>query len=82
MSKNVVEPERPQVAIWRMRVECWISKATRAQAHASARAPTLTHAGVLFLGSSGFGNAPQCCIIRTLPVLLTFEMAYGFPLRV
>ena len=52
MSKNVVEPERPQVAIWRMRVECWISKATRAQVHASARARTHTHAGVLFHGNS------------------------------
>ena len=41
MSKNVVEPERPQLAI-RLRVACWISKATRAQAHAIARAPTPT----------------------------------------
>jgi hypothetical protein len=32
MSKNVVEPERPRMTIWR-RVACWISKATRAQAH-------------------------------------------------
>jgi hypothetical protein len=44
--KNVVEPEMPQVAIWR-RVACWIGKATRAQAHARACAPThartLTH---------------------------------------
>ena len=36
MWKNMVEPERPQVAIWRG-VACWISKATRAQA------PTTTH---------------------------------------
>ena len=42
MSKNMVEPERPQMAIWR-RVACWIIKATRAQAHASARAPTPIH---------------------------------------
>jgi hypothetical protein len=41
-SKNVVEPERPQMTIWRMRVACWISKATCAQARASARAPTPT----------------------------------------
>ena len=37
-SKNVVEPERLQVALWR-RVVCWTSKATRA----SARALTPTH---------------------------------------
>jgi hypothetical protein len=35
MSKNVVEPERPQMAIWRC-VACWISKATHAQAHTNA----------------------------------------------
>ena len=42
MSKNEVEPKRPQMAI-RWRVACWISKATRAQAHAIARAPTFTY---------------------------------------
>ena len=45
ISKNVVEPERPQMTPWRMRVSCWISKATHAQAHANAllRALSLTH---------------------------------------
>ena len=42
MSENVVEPERPQMAIWRW-VACWISKAIRAEAHVRARAPTPTH---------------------------------------
>ena len=44
MWKNVVEPERPQT-IWRMRVACLVSKATRAQEHAraSATTPTPTH---------------------------------------
>ena len=43
MSKNVVEPERPQMTIWR-HVACWISEAIRPQAHARAHTPTLTHA--------------------------------------
>jgi len=30
MWKNVVERDRPQVAIWRMRIACWIPKATNA----------------------------------------------------
>ena len=30
MSKDVVEPEKPQMAMWRMPVACWIIKATRA----------------------------------------------------
>ena len=25
--KNIVEPERPQMAIWRMRIACWVPKA-------------------------------------------------------
>jgi hypothetical protein len=32
ISKNVVDPERPQITVWRL-VACWISNATRAQAH-------------------------------------------------
>ena len=39
MSKNMVGPERPQMEIWR-RAACWVIKATHAQAHAHARAPT------------------------------------------
>jgi len=29
MYKNVVERGRPQVTIWRMRIACWITKATK-----------------------------------------------------
>jgi len=28
MWKNVVEPDRPQIKTWRMRIACWIPKAT------------------------------------------------------
>jgi hypothetical protein len=28
MWKNTVEPGRPQMAIWRMRIACWVTKAT------------------------------------------------------
>jgi len=24
MGKNTVEPDRPQVTLWRMRIACWI----------------------------------------------------------
>ena len=43
MSKNVVEPGRPQT-IRRTRFAFLLSNATRAQAHASGRAPTHTYA--------------------------------------
>jgi hypothetical protein len=49
ISKNMVEPERPQMAIWQ-RFACWISEATRAQADARARHPhehTRKHAHAL-----------------------------------
>jgi hypothetical protein len=29
MSKNTVEPGRPQMTIWRMRVACWVPTATK-----------------------------------------------------
>jgi hypothetical protein len=28
--ENIVQPDRPQMAIWRMRIACWIPKATSA----------------------------------------------------
>ena len=42
MSKNVVDPERLH-SIWRMRVVCWIIKAKRANADASAHETTPAH---------------------------------------
>ena len=41
MLQNVVKSEGLQT-IWRMRVACCLSKATRAKAHACARVPTPT----------------------------------------
>jgi hypothetical protein len=29
MWKNTVQPDRPQVTIWRMRIICWITNATK-----------------------------------------------------
>jgi hypothetical protein len=40
-----MEPEGPtnDVTVWRMRIECWTSKATCAHAHAHAHAPGQSH---------------------------------------
>jgi len=27
VSRNIVEPDRPQMTLWCMRIECWIAKA-------------------------------------------------------
>jgi hypothetical protein len=80
ISKNMLEPERPQMAKWR-RVLCWISKATRSQGHASVCAPTPIYARThtqkyvilsLLHDNSGYVNAPQPYVIRILPVLIRF----------
>ena len=44
MSKNMVDPERPQKIIWRMCAAHGISKATRAHEHAHAQSPPRTRA--------------------------------------
>jgi hypothetical protein len=29
MWKNIVQPDRPQMTVWRMCIECWIPKSTK-----------------------------------------------------
>ena len=81
MSKIVVEPQATNGdTIWHIRVACWISKATRAYAHAHVHAPGHPHARyhahtqkyiilIVFPWQQWLANAPHCYIIRTLAVL-------------
>jgi len=39
MWKNIVQPDRPQKTIWRMRIVCWITKATNKGADKSFARP-------------------------------------------
>jgi hypothetical protein len=66
MWKNVVERERPQMLIWRMRIACWIPKA--ADTHTTYKYILLFHY------NNDCTNAPQCYVIRTLPLLLDLVM--------
>ena len=61
MWQSIVERNRPQMKIWRMRIACWVTSATN------------THSEylLLFYCNNGCTNAPQCYVIRTLPVLFT-----------
>jgi hypothetical protein len=62
-----------------MCVLCWKRKAKNSHAHAHGHAPgypppprTREQKYVilfLFHGNNGFANAPECCVIRTCPVL-------------
>jgi len=58
----MVEPDRLQKAIQRMRITCWIPKAID------------IHSGYIILlvfpRQTGYSNALQCYVMRTLPVLL------------
>ena len=40
MWKIVVEPDRPQIKIWCMRIACWMSKATHTHGRTDAHART------------------------------------------
>jgi hypothetical protein len=69
--------QRPQMAIWHMRFACRMSKATCAQTHSRPLHPSPPppiHRNMLYIlvfhGSSGFVNAPQCYVIRTFPLFI------------
>jgi hypothetical protein len=50
---------------WSKRVACWITKATETHSEYITRIYYL----LLFHGNDGYSKAPQCYVIRTLPVL-------------
>ena len=61
MWKNIVEPDRPQMTVWRMVIACCIPKATD------------THSELVILlfhcSNNGEANAAQCYVMLTLSVL-------------
>jgi len=59
--KNVEEPERTPMTIRGMRIAWWIH--TAAKTHSK-------YVIVLFHCNKGCKNAPQCYVIRTLPVFI------------
>ena len=61
MRKNIADPVRPHVTIWRMRIACWKPKANN----------ILSEYVILitFRCKNGCMNAPQCNVKLTLPVL-------------
>jgi len=62
MWKNTVEPDGPPTTIYRVRIVCWIPKATN------------THTGyvilIVFPLQQWLHDAPQCYVVRTWPVFL------------
>jgi hypothetical protein len=63
MWKNNVQQGSPQMTIWRMRISCWIPKATNTNTQA-------VKYSLLFHWNNGCTNVPQFYTIHTLPALL------------
>jgi hypothetical protein len=63
MRKNIVELERPQVIILRMRIACSKPKAST----------THSEYVIHFHCNNGYTNTPHCYVIRTLPLLLVLS---------
>ena len=60
-----VDRGRPQMTIWRMCIAWWLPKARNTHTHTQA-----VQYSLLFHSNNGCTNAPPCCVIRTLPVLI------------
>jgi hypothetical protein len=67
---NMVEPEMPQMTKLcgadKMRYACRITKAIQTHTYNSQYV-------LLFHYNNGYASTPQCCVIRTLPVLLNSD---------
>jgi hypothetical protein len=68
MWKNREEPDRPQMAIWRMRIACWITKTTYAHVNICNTYSLSTE--------SMDARTSLSYVIRTLPVLLIAGYKY------
>jgi len=69
MLKNIIEErDRLQMAVRRMRIACWINKATHTHTHTTQYVIVLYW--LLFYCNNGYKDVPQCYVIRTLHVLL------------
>jgi hypothetical protein len=71
--KNIVDPDRPQMTIWRMCFACWITKATNARSE---------YETLIFHRNSGYANAlsatlrlhyPSCFVYNIHWLGLTME---------
>jgi len=43
ISKNILDPDRPQMTTWRMRIACWITKATHTHIHTHTHSEYIMH---------------------------------------
>jgi len=55
---NILEWDRPQMTVWRVRIACWIPRATNIR----------SGCGAFPVQQCGCTNVPQCYIIHTFPL--------------
>jgi hypothetical protein len=67
--ENIVELDRLQMTVLLMHIACWLPKSTNTHSE---------YVILFFHCNNGCMNAPQCCVIHTLLVLLTIH-AEGLP---
>ena len=67
MWKNMVDPDRPETTIWRMRIACWITKTTDTHTHTHSEYIIIYL--LLFHGNNGYANASHCDVYSTMIVL-------------
>jgi len=66
MYKNTEDPGRPQITIWRMRITCWIPKATDTHSE---------YVKIILYSNNGYTNAPEWYVLYTMPILFSLKMA-------
>jgi hypothetical protein len=64
MWKDMVQPDRPQMTVWCMRIACWV---TKAQAHTH----THIHREYVIIITFHLQQMLPCYIMRTLPLLVS-----------
>jgi hypothetical protein len=67
MWENSIEPDRPQMTIWRMRFTCWVTKAKNTH--------TLGILNIyLFPRQNGYANAPQFYVYTYIACLVNVKI--------
>jgi hypothetical protein len=71
MWKNMVQPDRPQMTIWCMRIVCWITKATDT---------LLEYVMLIPFHYKRVSERASCYVIRSLPAsFIVFCKCRGVP---
>jgi len=65
--KNGVEPDRPQMTMWRMRIARWITKVTHTHTHTLRICNTYCFSTATVVVCM---NAPPCCVLCSLSCII------------